>query len=220
MLQRWIPLIFMAVSVIAAFGIARYFKDQPMHPALCQARSRRWTVFVVSMLACGYFMFTLWTTPILPQYRWFMALMLAGIVLSSARVLYPLLRSPGDREWMSHYAVDTAHCGRCGYDLTANISGTCPECGWTIPTEPPEIDVDSPGWWRRWRIEHLRRWPLTLASLLVRWAITMALAVAVLIYLRLAVYAVIIGLLAVPSSINIVRVAWYGWNKTKLAGAT
>jgi hypothetical protein len=26
-------------------------------------------------------------------------------------------------------------CGQCGYDLTGNLSGVCPECGWTIPPE-------------------------------------------------------------------------------------
>jgi len=24
-------------------------------------------------------------------------------------------------------------CGRCGYNLTGNSSGVCPECGWAIP---------------------------------------------------------------------------------------
>lgn len=24
-------------------------------------------------------------------------------------------------------------CGGCGYDLTGNNSGTCPECGWQLP---------------------------------------------------------------------------------------
>ena len=24
-------------------------------------------------------------------------------------------------------------CGRCGYSLTGNVSGTCPECGWRLP---------------------------------------------------------------------------------------
>ena len=26
-----------------------------------------------------------------------------------------------------------ATCGQCGYDLTGNVSGVCPECGWRIP---------------------------------------------------------------------------------------
>ena len=30
-------------------------------------------------------------------------------------------------------------CRHCGYNLTGNTSGTCPECGTTIPGEPEEI---------------------------------------------------------------------------------
>jgi hypothetical protein len=26
-------------------------------------------------------------------------------------------------------------CGQCGYNLTGNISGICPECGWIIPED-------------------------------------------------------------------------------------
>jgi hypothetical protein len=30
----------------------------------------------------------------------------------------------------------TASCLRCGYDLTGNVSGTCPECGSPVPPTP------------------------------------------------------------------------------------
>ena len=33
---------------------------------------------------------------------------------------------------------DDRHC-RCGYDLTANTSGTCPECGTPVPRQPPDL---------------------------------------------------------------------------------
>lgn len=26
-------------------------------------------------------------------------------------------------------------CFECGYDLTGNLSGICPECGWDIPAD-------------------------------------------------------------------------------------
>jgi hypothetical protein len=26
----------------------------------------------------------------------------------------------------------SSNCGQCGYDLTGNVSGICPECGWKI----------------------------------------------------------------------------------------
>lgn len=31
------------------------------------------------------------------------------------------------------YEHDPGFCGRCGYDLTGNVSGVCPECGWKLP---------------------------------------------------------------------------------------
>ncbi|MCH7719668.1 MAG: hypothetical protein IH988_01575 [Planctomycetes bacterium] len=30
-------------------------------------------------------------------------------------------------------APDFAVCARCSYDLTGNVSGRCPECGWKLP---------------------------------------------------------------------------------------
>jgi len=29
-------------------------------------------------------------------------------------------------------------CARCGYDLTGNVSGTCPECGMPLPAADPQ----------------------------------------------------------------------------------
>jgi hypothetical protein len=30
---------------------------------------------------------------------------------------------------------DSTRCGQCGYDLTGNSSGVCPECGWDVPLQ-------------------------------------------------------------------------------------
>ncbi len=36
--------------------------------------------------------------------------------------------------WARYLTIPTpGHCQRCGYDLTGNVSGTCPECGTGIP---------------------------------------------------------------------------------------
>jgi uncharacterized paraquat-inducible protein A len=35
-------------------------------------------------------------------------------------------------------ALGVRHCERCGYNLTANVSGRCPECGTPIPTATEE----------------------------------------------------------------------------------
>jgi hypothetical protein len=47
------------------------------------------------------------------------------------QALFPRKRQPG-------------HCGRCGYNLRANISGICPECGVSISGEvKAELDMSS-----------------------------------------------------------------------------
>jgi hypothetical protein len=38
-----------------------------------------------------------------------------------------------DRYFRKLYDHDPSFCGRCGYDLTSNVSGVCPECGWRLP---------------------------------------------------------------------------------------
>ena len=39
--------------------------------------------------------------------------------------------------WLPRYErwarASTGRCARCGYDLTGNVSGACPECGTPIP---------------------------------------------------------------------------------------
>jgi hypothetical protein len=46
------------------------------------------------------------------------------VVLLSAIPVYWLVSRPA---WQK--MVAPGHCAVCGYDLTGNVSGTCPECG-------------------------------------------------------------------------------------------
>ena len=47
---------------------------------------------------------------------------LVGIVFGSTGIRCGLV------QWR-HRHITPAHCRRCGYDLTGNVSGRCPECG-------------------------------------------------------------------------------------------
>lgn len=38
--------------------------------------------------------------------------------------------------WIRNWRVAPGHCGKCGYDLTGNVSGRCPECGTAATTRP------------------------------------------------------------------------------------
>lgn len=35
-------------------------------------------------------------------------------------------------EYRQNYSHDPSRCGKCGYNLTGNASGVCPECGWKL----------------------------------------------------------------------------------------
>ena len=49
---------------------------------------------------------------------WFLLLL---VIAATTRVI-----------WWKRRARPPAHCARCGYDLTGNVSGICPECGTAI----------------------------------------------------------------------------------------
>ena len=40
--------------------------------------------------------------------------------------------------WWCDRRVPPGHCQHCGYDLTGNVSGRCPECGADIPARQPD----------------------------------------------------------------------------------
>jgi len=39
--------------------------------------------------------------------------------------------------WTDRRRYPTAHCQHCGYDLTGNVSGRCPECGTAVGDNKP-----------------------------------------------------------------------------------
>lgn len=41
--------------------------------------------------------------------------------------------------WQWKRSRNSRRCCQCGYDLTGNVSGICPECGTPIPEEVKEI---------------------------------------------------------------------------------
>ena len=41
----------------------------------------------------------------------------------------PLVAATGLLWWLDRRKIPPGHCRRCGYDLTGNTSGRCPECG-------------------------------------------------------------------------------------------
>jgi hypothetical protein len=37
--------------------------------------------------------------------------------------------------WWTDHRIQAGHCRKCGYNLTGNVSGACPECGTPITEE-------------------------------------------------------------------------------------
>lgn len=77
---------------------------------------------------------------------------------------YSLNEEFTERQMQANYAKDPGHCGRCEYDMTGNVSGVCPECGWKIPdlSKPAGPEAPPKFIWALRRIEHLDDWRKTL----------------------------------------------------------
>jgi hypothetical protein len=42
--------------------------------------------------------------------------------------------------------IPAGHCQKCGYDLTGNVSGVCPECGTALPrNESASAEIGQEG---------------------------------------------------------------------------
>lgn len=52
-------------------------------------------------------------------------------LLAMSAFRYRELRS--EKYYRRLHEREAGFCGRCGYDLTGNVSGVCPECGWNLP---------------------------------------------------------------------------------------
>jgi len=89
---------------------------------------------------------------------------LLPLAISLCALAYVAFRRPSAKEALRNYAADPRHCGRCEYDLTGNVSGICPECGWAIPKTLPRVEGwDWPFWWKNWQ-ETLTRTAIYLVA--------------------------------------------------------
>ncbi len=56
------------------------------------------------------------------------------VIVPSWLLLPPALVATAFLWWRDRRRIPPGHCRRCGYDLTGNVSGVCPECGTQIET--------------------------------------------------------------------------------------
>jgi hypothetical protein len=120
-------------------------------------------------------------------------------------VLYWSRRRFTQKETLANYAYDSAHCGRCEYDLTGNTGSICPECGWLIPTGSHPYKKETVFWTVLFGlrpIDHLVDWHQSLRELMAS-QVALVVLVAVMAWIRPMVLfsgvllAVLIVLLAV-----------------------
>lgn len=118
---------------------------------------------------------------------------------------------PGEAEEKKNYAADQRHCGRCEYDLTGNVSGICPECGWVIPKEPVQLErADWTFWWKKWRIDYLESWPRRLAGTVFDVVLLLVATIWMTIQKSTRTIAPVMALTMIHMLITTIRIAAYG----------
>jgi hypothetical protein len=66
------------------------------------------------------------TRPPQPKYLGFIDIPLLGVLILLAIPTVLLW-------WADRRRIAPGHCRNCGYDMTGNVSGRCPECGTAVP---------------------------------------------------------------------------------------
>ena len=73
--------------------------------------------------------------------QWVAPFWLAAVLTAGLAVACAALAARPRRAWRRRRGL----CPRCGYDLTGNTSGACPECGTALPAVSPRSTENSPG---------------------------------------------------------------------------
>jgi hypothetical protein len=117
-----------------------------------------------------------------------------------------------ESEALTNYAKDPIHCGQCEYDLTGNVSGVCPECGWRMPdpANPSRQEVPLTAWSAFRRIDYLENWPKAFGQALGSAGMSAGLAVAMWVWWRNPLIAAMAGFMFVVVLVRAIRVLAYG----------
>lgn len=160
-----LPIVVLGVVFIDALHWAWLWKRGLLTPIERRKRLRRY--MLLSTAGIGTLAVSQFTRDLLADRLWWHTAGYPVLFVVSALVvlLHPSYRKPTEKDVEKHFGQNPGHCGRCDYDLTGNVSGVCPECGWLIPPAPPHVeDPDWWCWWRKWNIEYLERWRRSFVS--------------------------------------------------------
>jgi len=62
---------------------------------------------------------------------------LRWVIILPLWLLLAIVAAPTAYLWWHARRFPPGHCQKCGYDLTGNVSGRCPECGVPLSRERP-----------------------------------------------------------------------------------
>ena len=164
--------------------------------------------FVIGCPAIAYLLFHTWKKS--PGSWIAMGAWAVAVAVLGYEVFF---RRQSAAEEAANFGEDPGRCGQCGYDLTGNVSGICPECGWRIPQLPHRWErVGWALWWQQWRIEYLHNWRRTLVTLAASSVVFAAMAVlSIVVYGRsMLAFAILPGAMCVHMVVNAIRVIAYG----------
>lgn len=146
----------------------------------------------------------------------FLCMMLVPISVGLS-FLHACRREYSDSEALANHTKDPLHCGRCEYDLTGNVSGICPECGWQIPdpANPPKHETPLTVWSAFDRIDYLDNWRKSLRQAAGSAAAFATLAIVMAVWILSPIVVVMSGFMCIACSVRTIRILAYRLRQTK-----
>lgn len=144
--MQWLVIIIFIIS----FWISRTKFKRIRSTQAMQAAMR--SIFYYGLFAGLIVIPLIWFEQGMPSNRtmlfWLMLMIVSAYSASHHR--------PGRKQEIRFHNMEgSSFCGCCQYNLTGNISGRCPECGWEIPSEQERDQVAAGDWylwWMKWEI--------------------------------------------------------------------
>jgi len=135
MSNSWFP--FVLVAILMAMGIlamafsVRQFVRRQSTPG--PQKSRQVARIALGPMIIGI-MIILYLGQTSHGLQAMFSLMCLPLVVVALRFAWLIFHEPTEADAIENFAHDREHCGKCGYSVTGNMTGTCPECAWVYPT--------------------------------------------------------------------------------------
>ncbi|MBN2447365.1 MAG: hypothetical protein JXO22_11590 [Phycisphaerae bacterium] len=135
----WLPV----VTIVSALGMVALFRESAGHNSRSLYRCYGYGIVSLSLIHIGLTTYIAMISPISValsptiklglMYGW--ADVPESVVVASLFCSPLLARRALSAYWNRRYPKGTEYCATCGYNLTGNVSGVCPECGSAVPSE-------------------------------------------------------------------------------------